>query len=256
MALNMVTITGADDNTDVDDLLSIWQQFQFVEWGILVGSATGRRFPSSKWIAQLVRAKRLHAPDMPLALHVCGLYLRDVARGGDLLRHDMGTDILAFNRVQLNWHGQAQEKSTSGLVLQSFCRMAGISWNPTLIFQFDGVNDELYRLAARAFICVGLFDRSHGTGAVPESWPAADPRIPSGWAGGLGPDNLAEELEKINAQSWGHMDYWVDMETKVRSDDDTRLDLDKVVDCLSIARDFMRRKAEIRANAGNEDTAE
>src|SRR5207302_929741 len=67
-----------------------------------------------------------------------------------------------------------------------------------------------------------LFDTSGGAGLTPddleESWPMAWPGKYCGYAGGLGPDNVADELEKIfgtNAEQAST--FWIDMETKVRS---------------------------------------
>lgn len=50
--LERVTITGADDSTDISQLVELSQEFPFVEWGILVSrrSEGGPRFPSREWI--------------------------------------------------------------------------------------------------------------------------------------------------------------------------------------------------------------
>jgi hypothetical protein len=64
-----------------------------------------------------------------------------------------------------------------------------------------------------------------------------------GYAGGLGPDNLEEQIPRIlEAASYKGFskeiqegDIWIDMETKVRSDQDRQFDLEKVEHCLEIA---------------------
>jgi hypothetical protein len=50
-----------------------------------------------------------------------------------------------------------------------------------------------------------------------------------GFAGGLGPNNVLEQLGKINA-ACGDKPYatWIDMEGRIRTDDGAHLDLTRV----------------------------
>lgn len=54
----------------------------------------------------------------------------------------------------------------------------------------------------------------------------------------LQPDNLGDEIPKIAAKAWPALNYWIDMETKVRTDDGTEFDLARVSTCLEIAEPF------------------
>jgi hypothetical protein len=238
MPLTCVTMTGADDMTSPDRLVEIWEVYPFVEWGILVGSSSGPRFPSVEWIKRLVEARERTGNLMRLSLHVCGRFLREIASGKSSLDEFLGPQMAAFQRVQLNWHGERQASQVGENILGAFCRLDGFGWDPQLIFQFDGVNDRLYEAAGRRFAVAGLFDRSHGAGVLPGEWPQASTEIPCGWAGGLGPDNLAEEIPRISDKSFAAMQFWIDMETKVRTDDDTEFDLARVSTCLEIAEPF------------------
>lgn len=238
MPLTTVTITGANSINQAE-LVDIWTEYPFVEWGILIGSNTGPRFPAHQWIRDLVAAREATENRMRLSLHVCGKYLRDIANGGTLLMDDLGPALPAFQRVQLNWHGEHEPQSTGEKVLSAFCKMDVFGWDPTIIFQFDGVNDSLFMPASRRFQCAGLFDRSHGAGVLPSEWPQAHLEIQSGWAGGLGADNLAEELPKIDLKAWNGVDYWVDMESKVRLKNDADISVVKVAKCLEIAKAFI-----------------
>jgi hypothetical protein len=58
-----------------------------------------------------------------------------------------------------------------------------------------------------------------------------------GYAGGLGSDDLGEQLERIGEVA-GEAEFWVDMESRVRIPGDL-LDLGKVVRCLEMARPFV-----------------
>lgn len=241
--LRTVTITGADDKTDVNDLLALSRRYPFVEWAILIGSQDGTpRFPTNNWIRNLAdlnaaKSSDPHVPAMSLSLHVCGKYLRRIAEGRP--KFDELTPFLRqFQRVQLNWHG-TDVGPIGGKLQDAFVLLAAGLWSPCVIFQMDGVNDGLITSLDGLLACHGLFDTSHGAGVLPDSWPARKPNYYCGWAGGLGPDNLELALPRIHEAAAGEP-YWVDMETRVRTDDDARLDLGKVEQCLKIAEQFMQ----------------
>ncbi len=64
------------------------------------------------------------------------------------------------------------------------------------------------------------------------------PGIACGYAGGLGPDNLEEQLELISAAA-GDCSFWVDMEGKLRTLDETEcdwFDLGKARRCLEAVK--------------------
>lgn len=240
MGLTCVTITGADDATDPAELHDLWEQYPFVEWGILIGSHTGPRFPSVDWIHRLVEEREKSCNLMRLSLHVCGKFLREIANGRSSLGDYIGPQLFAFHRVQLNWHGGQQPESVGENILKAFCELdrGGFGWDPQLIFQLDNVNNELWKPAGRRFACSGLFDLSHGAGLLPSDWPRCSSEIPCGWAGGLGPENLVDQIPKITEQSWKAQNFWIDMETRVRTEDGENLDLHKVRRCLEIAEPF------------------
>jgi hypothetical protein len=109
--------------------------------------------------------------------------------------------------------------------------------------------------------CYGLFDVSGGAGILPDGWPqpihidiepgefgeGIEYWRYSGYAGGLGPGNLAEQIPKIIEASGGteftnEGRIWLDMESRVRSDDDRQFDLQKVRRCLEIAGPYVNKK--------------
>ena len=108
------------------------------------------------------------------------------------------------------------------------------------IFQYDGVNDHFARVAQYCANTSILFDKSAGTGIVPDKWPYPEPWIHCGYAGGLGPQNFTEEVKKIltvaNGSEWNkNRNFWVDMERNVRTLDDSKLDMKAVRNVLKQA---------------------
>lgn len=231
--LTHVTFTGADDTVSPSKLIAMTADWltagMQIEWGILIGSQSGHRMPSYEWIRELLDLAR---PKVKLSLHICGKHLRDIAEGRGMA---LLPKMVSFQRCQLNWHAEPRG-DISSQIYRAFKQMEG-AWTPEVIFQMDGVNDGLLRATALK-IASGLFDLSHGAGVSPDQWPQmgdfADLRM--GYAGGLGPDNLREELPKIAAAARG--DFWIDMETKLF--DGKRFSMSNCQDVMEIAHDFVR----------------
>ena len=237
MAITKVTITGADDSIRPTELIELSERFPFVEWGILLSkSSEGRtRFPSLDWMHLLGDIKRAN-PNMGLSGHLCGKWVRDLCNGQNEFGLDRPSLVAMFDRLQLNFHAY-QHKIRPAFIPALTELMDGRQ----VIFQFDRVNDALLGEAFKAGINgVPLFDTSGGIGRLPDEWPIAIDGMYCGYAGGLGPDNLSEQIEKIELASSGQ-DIWIDMETRVRSDDDSLFDMSKVEACLKIAEHYVRK---------------
>lgn len=235
MKLKVVSITGADDSISPKELVELSKEFPFVEWAILLSKtqAGNKRFPSFEWMKELSS----QADALQLAGHLCGSWLRNLMATGDISFAEQLSLWPHFRRIQLNFHAQKTELSPEALLT---LRNQTWKYRKSFIVQMDGVNNELYkRLNFAGVLAQGLFDLSHGTGVVPNEWPdvipSMDPQAYRGYAGGLSPSNLEDQLNKIE-QAVGDTTIWVDMETHVRSNNDMQFDLDKVRKCLEIAK--------------------
>lgn len=242
MPLKQVTITGADDSIEPNELVDLTKRFPFVEWGILLSSSQvgSNRFPSHKWLAGLHHAY-CEFPHMAISFHVCGSWVRDICAGNwTPLFANIG-EILDFaKRVQLNFHTY-KHLLTENFIPASLKRCQVQNWQ--VIFQCDGVNDHLVSSARKDGLnAVPLYDKSGGAGIVPSEWPVPTEGVYSGYAGGLGPNNLAIEIPKIAEASQDNA-YWIDMETKVRSGHDQQFDLKAVYSCLEISSQFVGKSS-------------
>jgi hypothetical protein len=239
MSLDRVTITGADDHTDPMDLIEISREFPFVEWGLLASQKRSSlsRFPALDWLVRLERLCDYKGADLQFSLHLCGQWLDDLLHGVPSLPAWYPLSGM-FSRAQLNFHGKKRSYSRDYLV-DALDKLS----IKEIIFQVDGAMglDLLAEVddGRQSFDCVPLFDLSHGAGVLPLAWPSPlNSGVYHGYAGGLGPDNLAEQIPLIEKAAAGER-YWIDMETKVRSDDGIVLDLAKVRRCLQIAAPFI-----------------
>ena len=234
MKLKYVTLTGADDRTDAAKMAELSKRFSFVEWAILFSQAKSKvpRYPSYDWVVNALPV----LAGTNLSAHLCGKWVDDANNGRITFLDDDDMDS-AFGRIQFN---MAREK------LQKI-----LNWVQPALFWNCVVNKPLIlggpyqkykiRIPTDKYRQVGvspLFDCSGGRGILADEWPplALDEYgkpLLCGYAGGLNPDNIEQELIKIEAVV-GDAEIWIDMESGIRNSKD-ELDLEKCEMVLAIA---------------------
>lgn len=211
-----ITCTGIDERTDLHAVADL--AIPGIEFGILLSAnPEGRnRYPGIPWLLQAVNALRRRS-----AIHVCGAEARRRLMAGeydDFLR-DVG-------RIQVNG---VVEWDDVVVLLRRLVRQR-------IVTQFTLANSS--HAAPWTWYGAGrhdlLVDGSGGRGIRPDEWssPATDKRV--GFAGGLGPDNLATEIRRI--QPVMRQGWWVDMESGLRTND--WFDIAKARRCIEIATAF------------------
>jgi hypothetical protein len=236
--LTKVTLTGADDSVKQSELFRISKDFPYVEWGLLVSrkSQGNRRFPSREWLRRL---SDLEGDNLFIgtqySMHLCGQYAREILLGDDTFTKEVGGFFQNVQRVQINTHGTKHDvRADPFLSLMNNNYIA-----KQVIFQIDGNNQHLVDISIGRLNCAGLFDLSHGEGRLPADWPRPLDGLPCGYAGGLAPDNLEEQLTLL-ADRVGSTEVWIDMETHLRSDGGKKFDLKKAVRVLEICERYAR----------------
>lgn len=231
MMLHAVTISGADDQTDPEQLARLSEQFSFVEWGVLLSSSKARRprYPTAAWLDRL---QSCATEKMRISGHLCGALVKEICRG----EFPVHLDRPLFRRMQLNLAGHFGEIKDPQTLVRCLPR------NREYILQIGHAENDGLRLAeslqSSGLEISILLDSSGGRGLSPSRWPALVPTLRCGFAGGLGPDNLEQELANLREVA-GSATIWVDMESRVRTTDGTTLDLSKVRACLEIVQSFV-----------------
>ncbi len=232
MKLTRVSITGADDGVDPLQLLSLSVEFPFVEWGILYSeSRVGTpRYPTAEWRENLLGLK-LGTPrgsSLQLALHLCGKSAREVFAGKPSRWFARKDFHAPYERVQLNGFSPYKEALTFDVETLRFCPCEFIvqcadEQEIRIVDEFALKNDLNFLNA--------LFDPSGGRGVRTETWDHPETRkVSVGYAGGIGPDNVADVIDKITSRPrsiFPDKHRWIDMESRVRDEHDA-FDLDRV----------------------------
>lgn len=219
--LDKITVTGADDSTRLDFLLEVARDFPMVEFGILCSkNNAGRpRFPSLKWLKELQAIcqgdYRGYKVRPQLSCHLCGSWVREFCLKGDTSFLEV-LPIDIFQRIQLNFHGIPHK--VGGNFPAALLKLSVKEF----IFQADGANDELPSFTNQfGVLAAPLYDTSGGAGRLPTCWPK---RVGyAGYAGGLSPYNLDEQMLHINAAATRDNQtgpIWIDAETHLRTEDD------------------------------------
>lgn len=199
--ISRVTMTGADERTQLDELLDFADCFPEIEIGLLYTATPEERprYPSRGWL--VTAATKLSGR---CAIHVCGSGARRELLEGNL------TDLTRHApRVQVNGRLDVAE-------VETLATRVG-----TIITQHNDANSHLLQVQAANHAV--LIDGSGGKGISPDEWlpPSTDKLF--GFAGGLGPDNIVHEYLRITPLA--RPGTWLDMEGKLRVNDWFSLEL-------------------------------
>ena len=220
-----ITFTGVDEKTDLDRLVDIQKRYPYAEFGILVSKKrTGSgdpRYPDLAILENLKKYKGLN-----LACHVCGGDLLGPCtdNGFETLDDFLNGNLSMFRRIQLNFGPRDLREIKA--VRKNFGIGAHEGVEEVIIQQMnpDDIHsvESIFEPHRTKLSC--LIDPSGGLGRETEFVPKRR-SIRTGYAGGINPSNAPKKFLQLK-NSGVCRDFWIDMESGVRTDD--WFDLDKV----------------------------
>lgn len=210
-----ITFTGADDHTDPARLADLSARYP-IEWGLLMSPqrAGSGRYPSQAACSELVRG----ASKAVFSAHLCGGFAKHVIEYARLPDNPFLQDLITLRceRVQVN----TAQPITSAVLDSVEVFAQRVNAAPILQCREDFPKD--YESTGVYW----LLDASGGRGITRSVWPKSpEPTEFVGYAGGLGPSNVAQAVEAMQAA--GALRYWIDMESSLRDEND-RFSLDAV----------------------------
>ncbi len=227
MSLDRCTLTGVDETTPLVELAVVSDLYPYAEWAFLYSprqQGTPGRYPS---VRRIERAFRELPPYVRVALHVCGDGVVQLLDDEPVVSGLVSQVRIRGGRVQLNF-------SVTGGTIDLGRLRAFVLERPDLVFITQ--HNRGNALATQALAGVPnhavLFDESLGRGILPRAWPAPLPSVACGYAGGLGPESLPQQLPRIY-EAAGGAPFWIDMEARLRDEHD-RFSMPFARTCLEI----------------------
>lgn len=226
--LKFITCSGANEFTNITDLVSLSEKFPMIEWGIQVsGKKCGQGSERLAWIQRLHHCLRTDNQKIQMALHINADWV-DGFTAGELPQELIGLLDMKnvkeepfFGRVQLNFKLGRDRDPCERILLQ---RMEQYGVNRRFILSYNEENKNfihlLYRKGLRDFDV--LYDSSHGEGVSAHEWRAPaffDYGVLQGYAGGLSPENVTNEVIAIKSVVPYNRSFYIDAEGRLKGDD-------------------------------------
>lgn len=195
----LLSVAGVDEHTPLVRLQKLMEHPQ-IEVGFLLNRVSGgivTHCPDVDWIARV--AKELRGNKV---LHICG---QDAA--WETLIGNLDDVVKPFQRVQIN-----------GVLnnVRGIEKLAGRWSDKTVItthtrgaeFLVDGVNAHNHAV---------LVNDSAGRGLTPKRWQAPQTPKRTGFAGGIGRDNIQAEMLRILCEAQPKKNSWLAIESGAQS---------------------------------------
>lgn len=229
--LKHITFTGVDAMSDIKALLEIQREFPLAEFGVLTSyhwNENGNRYLDPELMNNL-RGSGLH-----LSLHICGSAAHDATIGKwEKLDELTEGNLDLFKRCQLNVSTRKNNPAYCHVPLVIGQEIIIQQRNVNEIGLFTETRKHWYQPMYKWSV---LLDASGGRG-IDTPIEILESQEKVGYAGGINPENVGDKLyQLLTSPKVG--DFWIDMESGVRTDD--WFDLDKVHRVLSICKEVIR----------------
>lgn len=228
MNIEKITCSDMREYNEIDDIINLGKRYPMAEFAIQAHpSKFSAYMPRYVWFDTLMHAASVN--DINLAMHVNSDWRTEICRGNIPyeikrmwdMRRPNGNPIIG--RVQVNINGgQDSFRFYADKVADIIRAYPDIEF----VFQYTPrQRRRVKKLDATATEFSLLFDASGGQGKLPKKWraPVMD-NHKMGYSGGLGPDNVFENLDKINLVVPANTNIWIDAEGKLKNPDTKQFD--------------------------------
>lgn len=215
-----LSITGADNNTNINELAALSQKYPQLELAVLYfpEKENIQRNPGVAWRQEFFKTIKKENT----ALHLCGKGVFDAILSKSFTSSKELKEFAQTSRIQININAR-HDIFTHNEIHTVYEKLLGEGFE--LILQYH----ERSRHWILPFIEKHtpqkvniLLDASLGKGITPKEFTAPKEVLelsyPIGFAGGLNPDNI--ELAHSQVKSLGISNYWLDLESGVRTDNE------------------------------------
>lgn len=217
--LKHITFTGIGVDTDFNLLRELQDTYPFIEWGVLMSKNWANNGPRYFDPSKL---EMLRGLGLKLSCHACGsLAYEALNNNWDPLRELTQGSLDIFSRCQLNISNKQPRENTPKLRPPQ-------ELDEVIIQQKNADNLEAFNCIENKENISVILDASGGHGVDTPIEIMKMDGVKVGYAGGMNPDNVYGKMKQLFTSDCG--DFWIDMESGVRTDD--IFDIAKVISVM------------------------
>lgn len=225
MKIEIVSCSGPNENNSPEEIVKFLQDYPIAEASI---QACNKEAPKGSlrydWIKEFAKAVQKSEKSLRASIHFNRQWVQDFINGKSVAEIEEYLDLedgkggKLFKRVQLNFLVGRDELPNAATIIKNISKYNDrrfiMSYNPAN----EKIIKEIYELGFRFD---NLFDTSFGRGVFTGEVqaPIFPDDVLQGYAGGLGPENIKEYLNKL--------DKLVKPETKIFIDAHGKLGFNK-----------------------------
>lgn len=247
MFLKTVVCSGINENNDLNDAIEFLKKYKNAEFGVQCSPRkAGYHTPRFDWLKELLHKLNEHKIENKVALHLNEGFVVYFCDGKV---PDEVSDLLTIGktvgRLQLNFK-IGREVFASGNIpniktLEQTIKMVGL--HPIILSASQPNMAFIQKAYHRGMKFDVLFDDSFGEGVAPDMRkPPMFNDLLQGYAGGLSPENITEELAKIAKVAKGNI--FIDAEGKLKQD--CRFSFERAEKFVQNASDFYRQNIALK----------
>ena len=244
MQLRYITCSDPREFNDIHDIVKLGQLSPRVEIAVQAHpSKMSHGMPRNEWFQELLRYVMVDKHKIRLAVHVNREWCDQVCRTGTIPEElieffEMCRNGNMYDALIKRWQFNMPVDTANNINVRALKKLMNLYPEKYFIFQYNNnTHDAIYKLHDSGARFSVLYDASGGRGISPTSW--SEPLFlnnPQGYSGGLSPENIAENLDKIShvaVRPGAHYnkdnkvertinersDIWIDAEGKLKTDD-------------------------------------
>lgn len=246
MRLRYITCSDPREFNDIHDIVNLGQISPRAEIAVQAHpSKMSAGMPRNQWFNELLDYVVSDLIDIDLAVHVNREWCAEICKTGEIPmelrrffyeRKSLGWPVI--KRWQLNMSENVAEK----INVRALKKLFDCESDHDFIVQYNDNTEyavkKLYDAHARFSV---LYDASGGRGLEPTYWaePVFKDRA-QGYSGGMSPENVADNLDKISSVVPANHSMWIDAEGKLKTDD--KFDIARAKQYIINAESWLKRQ--------------
>lgn len=227
MTLSVITCSGPNEKNQVSEILDFLKAFPAVEIGVQVSDhKASYGLPRYDWIQALSVEARRRKQSVRAALHINMGWCKQLCDGivaselADFIGLTDGMEHPLFSRLQLNFSTGKDQYIVDSAKPETVADVMASYPDRRFILSHNARTDSFVRkIDTLGMSFDTLYDASFGEGILPDNRPApAFSTHLQGYAGGLSPENVSNELDKIIRVVPSGRLFFIDAEGKLENE--------------------------------------